>query len=324
MQVLTKSVQGKTITYTRLGLGLAAIGRPGYMNLGHGEDLPSERTPEVMLHHAIGVLDAAWAAGIRWFDTARSYGRGEEFLRSWLQIRNVDPAQVTVSSKWGYTYTANWQIDAAVHEVKEHSLARLRQQLGESSQWLGPWLRLYQIHSATLESGVLDNAAVLDELARLRDGGMLIGLSVTGVGQSATLEKALTIQRGAQHLFSSVQATWNLLEPSAGVMLHAAHQAGWFVIIKEGLANGRLTDRGQAMDSPLRQWCAARSCTVDAAALAAILAQPFVDVVLSGAAQAEQVWSNARALEVSDVIDLPAIAESSETYWKERSGLAWK
>jgi aryl-alcohol dehydrogenase-like predicted oxidoreductase len=324
MQVMTKTVQGQSLRYTRIGLGLAALGRPGYINLGHADDLPGERTPEAMLLHAINVLDAAWAAGLRWFDVARSYGRGEEFLHQWLRIRQIDSAELTVSSKWGYTYTANWQTDAAVHEVKEHSLAKLRQQIGESSQFLGPWLRLYQIHSATQDSGVLDNTAVLDELARLRDGGMVIGLSVTGVGQSATLEKALGITRGQSPLFGSVQATWNLLEQAAGPMLQAIHQAGWLVIIKEGLANGRLTERGQGMESPLRQWCEAKQSNVDAVALAAVLAQPFADVVLSGAGQVSHLQSNLEALKINTLEGLPDLQEASAIYWSSRSKLVWQ
>ena len=37
-----------------------------------------------MERHAHEVLDAACEAGVRYFDAARSYGRGEEFLASWL------------------------------------------------------------------------------------------------------------------------------------------------------------------------------------------------------------------------------------------------
>ena len=53
-------------------------------------------------------------------------------------------------SKWGYTYTADWKIEADAHEVKEHSLAVLNRQAEESTSLLGPHLKLYQIHSATL------------------------------------------------------------------------------------------------------------------------------------------------------------------------------
>ena len=63
-----------------------------------------------------------------------------------------------VSSKWGYTYTADWAVDATVHEIKDHSAAALARQWPETDALLGPWLRLYQVHSATIESGVLDDA----------------------------------------------------------------------------------------------------------------------------------------------------------------------
>ncbi len=323
MNVLTKTVQGRTLRYTRLGLGLAALGRPGYMTLGHADDLPAERTKEAMLYHAITVLDAAWAAGVRYYDVARSYGAGELFLNTWLRIRNIDPNEVTVGSKWGYTYTADWKVNAERHEVKSLDLATLRRQIGESSTLLGPWLKLYQIHSATLESGVLDNADVLDELARLRDGGLVIGLTVTGVQQPAMIEKAMTIVRGGARLFGCVQATWNLYEPSAGPALQFAHEAGWLVIIKEALANGRLTDRGQSRESALRRFCLTTEQPIDAVALAAVLAQPFVDVVLSGAATQGQVVSNSRSIKVTQLPDSKCFAQSPEQYWAERSALTW-
>jgi len=328
MNVLTKTIQGQTIHYTRLGLGLAALGRPGYMNLGHAEDLPAERTQEAMLLHAMGVLDAAWAAGVRYYDVARSYGAGELFLNTWLRIRNIAPDQVTVGSKWGYTYTAQWKVQAEQHEVKDHSLAALRRQIGESSTLLGERLKLYQIHSATLESGVLEKSDVLDELARLRDGGLIIGLSVSGVQQATVIEKALTLVRGGSPIFGSVQTTWNLLERSAGPMLAEAHRAGWLVIIKEGLANGRLTSRGLPAASPLRQLGDRNQRPVDSLALAAILAQPWADVVLSGAATKEQLLSNMKSTEdlwgeTENELTSKMMLQSAEEYWRQRSTLTW-
>ena len=74
-----------------LGLGLAALGRPGYINLGHADDLGHQYDVTAMEAHAHAVLDAAWAAGVRYFDAARSYGRAEEFLGRWLTSRRFDP-----------------------------------------------------------------------------------------------------------------------------------------------------------------------------------------------------------------------------------------
>ena len=330
---MEKRTLGRTdLVVTPLGLGLAALGRPGYINLDHAADLGHDRSVDGMEAHAHAVLDAAWAAGIRYFDAARSYGRAEAFLSSWLRTRAIAPESVTVGSKWGYTYTAGWQVDAGVHEVKEHSLAVLQRQVAESRELLAPYLKLYQIHSATLESGVLANRAVLDELARLRDGGLAIGLSLSGSRQGETLAHALEIEIGGQPLFAAVQATWNLLEPSAGHVLAAAHAAGMGVIVKEALANGRLTPRNQdpsfaAQRRLLEAAAASVGVTIDALALAAVLHQPWATVVLSGAATAEQVRSNVAALDVPWIPDLAAalaaLAETPAAYWAKRSELAW-
>lgn len=323
---------GGRLEVTPLGLGLAALGRPGYINLGHAGDLARDYAVEAMKAHAHDVLDAAWAAGIRYFDVARSYGRAEEFLASWLDSRAISADAVTVGSKWGYTYTADWQVDAKVHEIKEHSLPVLQRQIQESRSLLGDYLKLYQIHSATLESGVLENTAVLEELARLRDTGLAIGLSLSGPAQARTLEKAMTLTVDGRPLFDAVQATWNLLEPSAGDMLAAAHRAGMGVIVKEALANGRLTTRNHDPDFSthrllLEETAASLGTTIDALALAAVLQQPWATVVLSGASTSEQLDANAAALSVSWSSTLSAVidtvAEPPAQYWATRGQLPW-
>jgi hypothetical protein len=89
------------VIVSRLGLGMAALGRPGYINLGHGEDLGAARDVPSIEANARRVLDAACAAGIRYFDAARSCGRGEAFLGRWQEERAIPPSAVTVSrSDW--------------------------------------------------------------------------------------------------------------------------------------------------------------------------------------------------------------------------------
>ncbi len=315
----------------RLGLGLAALGRPAYMTLDHAADLPPERTRDAMRVHAHEVFDAAFAAGIRHFDAARSYGDAEQFLASWLQARKISPGEVTVSSKWGYRYAANWQLDAEHQEIKDHSLAMLQRQYAESAAILSRYLKLYQIHSATVESQVLSNGPVLDELARLRDTGLRIGVSVSGVPQPDLIRRAVAVNRGGQPLFASVQATWNLLEPSSGPALREAHDAGRLVIIKEPLANGRLTDRGLKTlpldGAPLTDVARAMGVGPDAVALAAVLAQPWADVVLLGAAQTAHLQSNLQAtqllLDANAASELTKLTVPPNVYWSERSQLPW-
>ncbi len=324
---------GRTgLRVTPMGLGLAALGRPGYINLGHATDLNRDYRVEAMETHAHQVLDAAWELGLRYFDAARSYGRAEQFLGSWLASRQIKPDQVTIGSKWGYTYTAGWRVEAQKHEVKEHTLPVLRRQIGESRALLDRHLDLYQIHSATLDSGVLDNQAVLAELARLRDDGLCIGLSLSGPNQPDTLRKALEIEQNGRLLFGSVQATWNLLEPSAGAALQEAHEAGMGVIVKEALANGRLTPRndrpGFASQRRLLEEVAAEwGVGIDGLALAAVLAQPWAGVVLSGAATVDHLRANLAAFSVDwrdDLADrLLPLVETPESYWATRSELDW-
>jgi aryl-alcohol dehydrogenase-like predicted oxidoreductase len=320
------------LSVTPLGLGLAALGRPAYINLEHAEDLRRNYDRDVMERGAHAVLDAAWQAGIRYFDAARSYGLAEAFLGSWLHSRQIPPKEVTAGSKWGYTYTADWKVDAPVNEVKEHSLAVLRRQRQESDAVLDGYLGLYHVHSATLESGVLDNRAVLEELIRYQENGLAIGLTVSGVGQAETIERAVQVVVDGRPLFQCVQVTWNLLEPSAGNVLKAAHQIGMGVIVKEALANGLLTGKNDVPDyapklAILKNAAAQRGTTPDALALAAALAQPWADVVLSGAATPDQLISNVKALEVAWDEELAGslsgLAEAPAVYWAKRSQMPW-
>ena len=320
------------LVVSRLGLGMAALGRPGYMVLGHADDMAGGTSVDAMRARAHAVLDAARALGVRYVDAARSYGRAEEFVASWLSARGIAPGEVVVGSKWGYAYTAGWRVDAEVHEVKEHTPAQLARQSAESLALLGSHLRIYQIHSATLETGVLENAGVIDGLARLKADGLRIGLSLTGPRQADTLRRAMEVEAGGAPLFDAVQATWNVLEPSAGDALREARAAGMGVIVKEALANGRLTPRNTAPAhaaelAVLRAEAERLETSIDALALAAALAQPWADVVLSGAATVDQLRSNAAALEVQ--LDeeacerLAALAWTAEAYWDERSRLPW-
>lgn len=330
---MQSSSLGQTaLMVSRIGLGLAALGRPGYINLGHAADLGGETEMAVMEARAHAVLDAAWNAGVRYFDAARSYGRAEMFLARWLNSRQTAADAVTVGSKWGYTYTADWKVQAERHEIKDHSLATLVRQAAETRDILGSQLDLYQIHSATLDSGVLDNREVLEELARLQRNGLKIGLSLTGPRQSETLKRALEISVHGERLFDCVQATWNLLEPSTGSALQSAHAAGMGVIIKEGLANGRLTQRNDnpsfAPKRKLLLGLAARfETSLDALALAAVLARPWVDCVLSGAATVDQLQSNLASLAVvwddGAEEECRSLAESPDEYWKTRARLSW-
>jgi len=129
-----------------------------------------------------------------------------------------------------------------------------------------------------------------------------------------------------------VQVTWNLLERSTSEVLQEAHAEGIGIIVKEALANGRLTARNESPDfvkkfRVLTFQAERLGTTVDALSLAAVLAQPWCHVVLSGAATQTQLLANLKAIDVgwNDEVasTLKAIAEPPETYWESRKKLAW-
>ncbi len=316
----------------KIGLGLAALGRPGYINLGHHEDLPQAKEVDHMKKHSRIILDAAWDAGIRYYDAARSYGKAEAFLASWLKSRNIPSQDIRVGSKWGYEYTAQWQVHAEKHEVKDHSLHLLEKQWPESKSLLGDYLDLYQIHSATLESGVLENQEVLAFLGARKTQGLEIGLSLSGPHQGQTLDKAQQITFQGNLLFDWVQATWNLLESSVETSLREAQKKGMKVILKETLANGRLSPRGQdhlskQQHAILQSLSQKYQTSVDALSLAAALANPFANIVLLGVASLEHLESNLKSLALEiraeDRTLLRDMVEPPREYWQTRKNLGW-
>ncbi|MGW4021806.1 aldo/keto reductase [Streptomyces sp. NPDC005009] len=307
-----------------LGLGLAAIGRPGYINLGRDEDLGENRSVETLHTRTHELLDAAYAQGVRYFDAARSYGRSEEFLADWLKKR-TDVDDVVIGSKWGYTYTADWTTDAERHEVKDHSLTAYERQRAETGELLGDRLDLYQIHSVTPESPALTDKELHARLAEAAGQGLTVGFSTSGPAQADAIRAALAVTVDGEPLFRTVQSTYNVLETSTGPALAEAHDAGLTVIVKEGMANGRLA----AANAPeaLRTVAEETGLGCDAVALAVVLRQPWAGVVLSGAATTAQLASNLHAA-VVDLTDdqlsrLTALAEEPRVYWERRGELPW-
>ncbi|MFD9906861.1 aldo/keto reductase [Streptomyces sp. NPDC059063] len=313
-----------TTPTAHLGLGLAAIGRPGYITLGREADLPPSRSVEALRERTLELLDAAYALGVRYIDVARSYGRSEEFLADWLHAR-PDIRDVVVGSKWGYTYTADWRTDADAHEVKDHSVAAYDRQRAETAELLGDRLDLYQIHSVTPESPALTDKELHARLAALADQGVTVGLSVSGPDQATAIRAALDVTVGGERLFRTVQATYNALETSAGPALAEAHDAGLTVLVKEAMANGRLA--GPGAPAAVRAAAEATGLGCDAVALALVLRQPWAGVVLSGAATSVQLVSNLHAtavdLDAEQLERLAALAEEPTAYWRTRAGLPW-
>jgi aryl-alcohol dehydrogenase-like predicted oxidoreductase len=311
---------------SRLGLGLAAIGRPAYITAGREKDLGEggDRSVDALRERAHKLLDAAWWLGIRYVDAARSYGRAEEFLGSWLAAHPGYRDELTIGSKWGYEYTGDWRLDAPQQERKEHSLAMFERQWAESLSALGTEPDVYLVHSLTADSTALDDSALLDRLRQLRDTGVRVGFSTSGPAQAAVIERALGL---ADSPFSAVQSTWNLLEPSVGDALAAANDAKWLVVVKEVLANGRLTNRGSEADAAAASAAALASedgQRLDGLAIGAAVSHPWADIVLTGAVTRKQLKQNLDARAPSlDEERLATLAVPADEYWAARAARPW-
>lgn len=310
-----------------LGLGTAALGRPEYINIRQEEKEPFNY--KRFKGSGVRVLDEAYDAGIRYFDTAPGYGLAEELLLEWVK----DKKDVELATKWGYTYVADFNPDAQQHEIKEHSLDKLSEQWEYSKQLL-PYLSTYQIHSATLETGVLENEKVLSRLAQLKtDFGLKIGLTTTGVNQEQVLRKALKIKINGEPLFTVFQVTCNVLEQSLIDILPEIILAGHRVVIKEAMANGRLLKNEayphySQLYLELDKLAFKYNVGVDAIAMRFLqdTMKPFS--ILSGGSTVEHVHSNLKTtgfnLNSREIEKLTKFKVKPSDYWKERKELSWQ
>ena len=310
----------------KIGLGLAALGRPGYINIGHDNDLGSDKSKASMRDYCHQVLDFAYSNGIRYFDTARVYGDAEEFLSSW--IRKQSQFNGFVGSKWGYEYLANWEVNADKHERKDHSAAFLKQQWVETRMNLGKNVDLYHIHSVTPDSSVLDDPTVIKELESIKKNGLEIGISTSGPEQKTTIEKFLKINEKLK-LFSFLQSTVNILEQSCIPILKEAHNQKINIIAKEVFSNGLLTnankDYHQEQLQNLQNIAKEIDLTLEQISYLWVYQLPFIKIILTGASTVSQLQENLNCLKKlnTTIPNLDNLYLSVEDYWSTRKSLSW-
>ena len=313
--------------FKRIGFGTAAIGRPSYINLNTQK---SASFNDVKTFKAEGVmmLKNAAISGITHFDTSSGYGIAEDMLLAFLD--EDKPENITISSKWGYTYTANFELNPEKHEVKEHSLKKLNEQWGKSMLML-PYLNLYQIHSVTPDSDVLENNAILYRLFEIKkDFGIDIGITTSGTSQNDVIEKAMEIEVDNEPLFTSFQATFNILDQ--GLIQMKDKLKNKRIIIKEALANGRIFRNNnyphyKKLYDDLELLADKYNVGTDAIALRFCMDIFEESMILSGAGTKEQLLQNLKASEFKlskdEIEKLRKYAIDTNDYWNERKLLEW-
>jgi aryl-alcohol dehydrogenase-like predicted oxidoreductase len=312
----------------KLGLGTAALGRPQYINI---RQYRTEKTDlETFRKQSFAVLEHAYNLGVRYFDTAPGYGLAEELVLEWLQTK--DDNSIEVATKWGYTYTANFEANATIHEVKEHSLSKLKEQWHFSKKLL-PYLKVYQIHSATLETGILENTKALEHLIFLkRKHKLKIALTTTGTNQLEVLKKALDISINGNQVFDLFQITYNFLDQSLQEISAELMRQNKQIVIKEALANGRVFRNKSyphynEMYTILERLSEKHNVGVDAISLKYCEQTIPNSIILSGASTSAQLTENLKlntfTLSNEEIEILNNLKVTPEFYWTERKKLGW-
>jgi aryl-alcohol dehydrogenase-like predicted oxidoreductase len=313
---------------SNIGLGTAAIGRPQYINIKQEESEAFDQPK--FIEKGRQVLESAYMQGIRYFDTAPGYGLAEQLLLDW--VKEKKDLNIEVASKWGYAYVANFDPKAKIHEVKDHSISQLNEQWERTKELL-PYLSTLQIHSATFDTGVLDNKEVLEKLAQLKsEYNILIGLTTTGHNQIDIIKHALNIEIEGMQLFDAFQVTYNILDQSLSGITDLLKHLNKRVIVKEALANGRIFKNEQyahygSLYKCLGQMAEKYNVGVDAIALKFCNQSINPYNVLSGASLPLQISDNLKSLsfeiEEEDLLELKSFSIAPKHYWTERKRLSW-
>ena len=180
------------------------------------------------LEQALELMDAAWEAGITWFDTADAYGggRSETYIGEWIRSRRPDGLRIT-------TKTFN-----SMAEGEDHGLApdRVRRQLDTSLGRLGvERVDLYLAHAWDEDVPAAELAGVFEELVA---AGKIGAYGVSNV-DGTQLRRAL--DAGA---FAAVQDSYSLLdrEVEDEVLPLCAEHGLWFQV-HSPLMGGWLTGK---------------------------------------------------------------------------------
>jgi D-threo-aldose 1-dehydrogenase len=271
--------------------------------------------------HARAVLDAAWDAGIRHFDTAPHYGLGLSERRLGTFLADKPRAEYVLSTKVGRLLRPTperagrsddahrFAVPAAFERVWDFSADGVRRSLDESLQRLGldrvDVLYLHDPEEAGTDLGsALDSG--LSALAGLRAAGVVEAVGVGSKSIAALLGAART---GVPDLLM-VAGRYTLLEQPAAAELLPECRARDIGVVVAGVFNSGLlaTDTAQPGaryeygDSPaevveqaerLRKGCARHRVPLPVAALQFPLREPSVRSVVLGGSHPGQVAQNA-------------------------------
>jgi aryl-alcohol dehydrogenase-like predicted oxidoreductase len=286
-------------TISRIALGCGSFG-----GLGSAPDLFGQGLTE---DEALALMDAAWEAGISWFDTADAYGGGasERAIGRWIASRGVRPALTTK--------TFNPMRAGADHGLRPDRIAA---QLASSLDRLGvDRVELYLAHDFDPEVPLAESFGAFEQA---QAAGLIGGYGVSNFNAD---QLAAALAAGAPR---AIQNGHSLLEwDDAGDVLPLCEEHGVAYLAFGPLAGGWLSGkyrRGEAFPAGsrmtqrpgpyeqftsdqthralerLRAMAAERGVSMAGLALAWLLADPRVTQVVTGPARPAHLDSVREAL----------------------------
>ncbi|WP_415854900.1 aldo/keto reductase [Sinomonas sp. G460-2] len=293
---------GAGLAFGPLGFGAAGIG-----NLYR----------EVSDEQAAATIEAAWAGGIRYFDTAPHYGLGLSERRLGAALRDKPRGEFVVSTKAGRLLepTANpddapddegFDVPADLRRVWDPSEQGIRRSLEDSLARLGldavDILYLHDPDFYDLEAGITE---ALPAMQRLREEGLVRAI---GVGANSGKALAECVRRADLDLVM-LAGRYTLLEQAALHELLPACVERGVGVVNVGVYNSGLLARPHVSDNAHYNYAPApaeildrarrlaAACTefgveLPTAALQFSLRHPAVRTVAVGAASPEQIAQN--------------------------------
>ncbi len=226
------------------GLGTIGIGKPwGFAN----PTVPDER-------HALALLERAFAIGVRYFDTAPSYGLSEQRLGSFLAaLTATERASLTIATKFG----EHWDF-AREEPYVDHGFDALRRSVDGSLALLGR-IDFLQLHKTTPD--VLRS----DDLARAWEYAASLGITNIGASVSDMESADLAIAWPACRI---LQVPYNAAQETFGATIDRAAARGIRIAVNRPFGMGRMLYENRELTKT--------------AAFQFILRKRFNGVILSG------------------------------------------
>ena len=309
-------IMGKNVLKQKLGLGGVAIGN-GF---------------KVMTDEAAAkTLDAAWNAGVRYYDTSPWYGLGLSERRFGHFLHNKKRDEYILSTKVGRVLTATdnipetmWNEPSPFDYKYDYSAEAVRRSIEDSLQRLGveriDYVFIHDLspdHNDEYEEGTtwLDHFEVarkgaMPELTRMREEGLIKGWGL-GVNTIEPIIKTLTETDADPDLFlsaiqyslvdhkKSLDELFPVIENhDVGLIAAAPFNAGLLSGKDRYNYGGEMPDEKVKKLNGIKDIAKKHSVDLSTASLQFSYAPKVVNTVLAGASEPEQVQENAKSFEV--------------------------